>query len=190
MVQNDVQLLNRGDRLLHVLDAHINNPGNFAPGLLDIFNLVNIQQARIRPELLPDLVIDRHIQRGEQIPDRVPEHIEVAGRGAVNEPGNPLETNSRVDNFNRELLVLPVGEVLELHEHHVAELQPVDEVLHAGAEVASSGPHVLDVGDLVGVDAQLLGQPAVVELDALLLEELVLVGVVEDLDAQHHEAFG
>ena len=116
------------------------------------------------------------------------EDVAVAGWSAIDEPGNPLETNSSIDNLDGELFVGPVREVLVLHEHHVADFESADEVLHGGAEVASTGPDVLDEGDFIGVDFKLLGEPAVIELDALILEEDVLVRVVEDLYAEHDEA--
>jgi len=81
-----------------------------------------------------------------------------------------------------------VGEGLVLHEDHVSDLETGDEVLDRGAEVASAGPHVLDERDLLGRDLQLLGQPAEVELDALVGPELLVVGLVENLDTEHDEA--
>ena len=64
----------------------------------------------------------------------------------------------------------------------------MDDVLHTRSTVATAGPDVLDKGDLLRVNFKGLRQPAVVELDRLVLEELVLTRLVEDLNAHHHEA--
>ena len=78
-------------------------------------------------------------------------------------------------------------EGLVLHEDHVADLETADEVLDGGAKVAATGPHILNEGDFIWLDAELLCQPAEVEFYALVLEEYVLIRVVEDLDAKHDE---
>lgn len=75
-----------------------------------------------------------------------------------------------------------------LHEHHVAQFEPIDEVFHGRAHVTTSSPDILDEGDLFRVDLQLLCQPQIIEFNTLLLEEDVLIGVVEDLNAQHDES--
>lgn len=63
----------------------------------------------------------------------------------------------------------------------------MDKVLDTWAEVTSSSPDVLNKSDLIGVNLELFCQPSVVKLNTLLLEEVVLLGVVEYLDSQHHE---
>lgn len=63
----------------------------------------------------------------------------------------------------------------------------MDEVFNTGAEVTSSSPNILNKGNLARVDLQLLSQPAVVELNALILEEYELVRFVEHLNADHNE---
>lgn len=79
-------------------------------------------------------------------------------------------------------------ECLVLHEHHVAYFKAAHEVLDRGTEVATAGPDILNKGDVFRVDSKSLCQPAVVELNALFLEELVVVRLVEHLDAKHDEA--
>lgn len=78
--------------------------------------------------------------------------------------------------------------VFVLHEDHVSQLQTMDEVLNAWAEITSTGPDVLNEGDLTRIDLEFLSQPSIVELHALVLEEDELSRLVEYLDADHHEA--
>jgi hypothetical protein len=79
-------------------------------------------------------------------------------------------------------------EGLILHEDHVSNLKAPHEVLDGGSEVTTTGPHVLDKGDFIGLYSQLLSKPSVVELYALVLEEDILVRIVEDLDTHHNES--
>ena len=79
-------------------------------------------------------------------------------------------------------------ERLILHEHHVSDFKPVHKVLNRGSQVAAASPNILHEGDLIRINAESFCEPAIVELDALLLEEVVLIGVVEHLDAHHDEA--
>lgn len=78
-------------------------------------------------------------------------------------------------------------ESLVLHEDHISNFKSTDEVLDGGTEVAATGPHILNEGDLIRLNAELLSQPAEVEFNALVLEEYVLIWVVENLDAKHNE---
>ena len=64
----------------------------------------------------------------------------------------------------------------------------MDEILHTGATVPPTCPNILDEGDLLGVDFERLGQPAIVELYSLIFEKDVLVWLVEDLNAHHDKA--
>lgn len=122
------------------------------------------------------------------MPQRALEDVGVAGRRPVDQPGHALEPDADVDDLDLQLLARAVRERLLLHEDHVAQLEPADEVLHARAQVPAARPHVLADLDLVQRDPEELGEPAQVELDALLLEEDELVGQVEDLEAEHDEA--
>ena len=79
-------------------------------------------------------------------------------------------------------------EGLVLHENHVAHFKASDEVLNRGTEVAATGPDILNERDFVGLNFEFLSEPPVVKLDALVLEEHVLLWVIEHLDAQHDES--
>lgn len=116
------------------------------------------------------------------------ENVKVRSRGAVDEPRDTLQSDAHIDDLHGQFFGLALVVVLVLHEDHISELQAMDEVLNAGSEVASTGPDVLNEGDLTGIDLELLSQPPVVELHALVLEEDELSRLVEDLDADHHEA--
>ena len=188
VVEHHVKILDWDDGLLDMLERKVDLLRDFLPGLLDILCLIDIEHAGVRSHLLPDLVVQRHLRLFLQVLEGLLEDVEVRGRRAVDQPGNALQSYSHVDDLDGQFLGLSLVVVLVLHEDHVPEFQSVDEVLDAGAEVTSAGPDVLDEGDLAGVDLELLSQPAVVELHALILEEDELAGLVEDLDADHHEA--
>lgn len=79
-------------------------------------------------------------------------------------------------------------ERLVLHEHHVADFETLHEVFNRGSEVTAASPDIFDERDVFGVNLKSLSQPPVVELDTFLLEEVVLVRVVKNLDAEHDEA--
>ena len=79
-------------------------------------------------------------------------------------------------------------ESLILHENHVSDFKTSHEILNRWSQVAATGPDILNEGDIVGVDPQRLRQPPVIELNALLLEEFIIVKLVEHLDAKHDEA--
>lgn len=64
----------------------------------------------------------------------------------------------------------------------------MDEVLNAGAEVTSTCPDVLDEGNFRRIDLEFLGEPAIVEFNAFILEKDELSRFVEDLNTDHHEA--
>mmetsp|Transcript_400 Transcript_400/g.786 ORF Transcript_400/g.786 Transcript_400/m.786 type:complete len:656 (-) Transcript_400:41-2008(-) len=188
VVEDDVEVLDGLDGLLDGLDLDADGVGDLLPGVLDVVDLVDVERAGVGPELGPDLLLDLHLQPLEHEAQRRREGVLVGGGAPVNQPGHALEADAHVDDLDVELLTRAVVEGLVLHEDHVAHLEAAHEVLDGGAEVAAAGPDVLDEGDLLGGDVEGLGQPAEVELDGLVLEELVVVGVVEDLDAQHDEA--
>jgi hypothetical protein len=75
-----------------------------------------------------------------------------------------------------------------LHEDHVSDLESVDKVLNTRAQVSASSPDVLDKSNFFRIDFEFFSQPPIVEFNALILEEDVLVWLVEDLDPDHHKA--
>ena len=113
--------------------------------------------------------------------------IAVACGASVDQPGDSLESDSHIDNLDRQLGVSTLIVVLVLHEDHISQLEPVDEILDTGTHVSSSCPNILYKGDLLGVDLELLGEPSVVELDGLFLEKDIVIGFVESVDSQHHK---
>lgn len=79
-------------------------------------------------------------------------------------------------------------EGLVLHEHHVTYLEATNEVFNRWTKVTTTSPNIFNEGNLIRVDLKFLCQPTIVELDALILEEYILVWIVENLDTQHYEA--
>lgn len=79
-------------------------------------------------------------------------------------------------------------EGLVLHEDHVTYFESSDEVLNGWTEVAATSPDIFNKSDFIGVNLQLLSEPSVVELYALILEESILLRVVEYLNTKHDES--
>ena len=75
-----------------------------------------------------------------------------------------------------------------LHEHHVSNFETVDEVLDGWTQVATTSPDVFNKSDLIRVNFKGLSQPSIVEFNALILEEVVLVWIIKYLDSHHDEA--
>ena len=75
-----------------------------------------------------------------------------------------------------------------LHEDHVSNLKTTDKVLNGGSKVTTTGPNILNKCDIIRADAKGLGEPTIVELDTLVLEEMPIVLLVENLNSKHDEA--
>lgn len=188
MVEDDVEVLSLGNSLLEGLHLNADLLGQSCPGSFDIINLIDVELARVGAELLPNVTLDLDAEFACQIVQGIVEGVDVRSGSTVVEPGDSLKADTGIDDLDLELLSGAVVKGLVLHEHHVADLEASHEVLNRGAEVAAASPDVLDEGDLIGVDLELLSEPPVVELNALVLEEDVLLGVIEDLNAKHDEA--
>ena len=79
-------------------------------------------------------------------------------------------------------------ESLILHEDHITDFKTSNKVLNRRTQVAATSPDILYKSDIVRVDPQRLRQPPVVELDALVLEEVIVVRLVKHLDAEHDKS--
>lgn len=75
-----------------------------------------------------------------------------------------------------------------LHEYHVADFHASHEVLNGRSKVTSSSPDILNKSDLLSFNSEGLSQPPEVELNALILEEFIIVWVVKHLDTKHNES--
>jgi len=53
--------------------------------------------------------------------------------------------------------------------------------------IAAACPDILDKSDIIWVDLQCFREPAIVELHALFLEEVILIWIVENLNSNHDE---
>lgn len=58
------------------------------------------------------------------------ENVEITCWRAIEYPRDSLETDTDVDNLDRELLERSIMEIFVLHEHHISKLQASDEVLN------------------------------------------------------------
>ena len=79
-------------------------------------------------------------------------------------------------------------EGLVLHENHVSNFKTAHKVLNRRSQIATTSPDILNKCDIVRGNAKGLCQPSVVELNALILEEVIILKLVENLDAEHDEA--
>ena len=59
MVENDEHLFRDLDRILKLIDRYLDFVRKLLPSLIDIINFVNVESARVRPELKPDVLVDR-----------------------------------------------------------------------------------------------------------------------------------
>ena len=188
VIEDNIKILDWLNSSLDSLHIVANFVRDLLPSLVDVLDLIDVQGARVWTELVPDLLIDFHVQLLEHVTLGLLESVLVGGGATVDEPCDSLKADSAVDDLDGELLSGSVMESLVLHEDHVADLETSHEVLDGGAEVTSTGPDVFDEGDLIRVDAEGLSEPSEVELDDLVLKEDILVWVVENLDTQHDEA--
>ena len=77
---------------------------------------------------------------------------------------------------------------LILHEYHISNFHAPNKVLNGWTEITTARPNILHKSNFFLVDAKGLSEPPEVELDTLILEKLVVVAIVEHLDAEHDEA--
>ena len=185
VIKNDEHLFDDLNRRLKVLNRNLNLGGKFSPAGIDVVDLVNVESAGVGPKLHPDVLVNLNTSPGLEELHCVLERVGVTCSATVVQPSDTLKTDSTIDNFHVKLLTRAIVEGLVLHEDQVADLKTVHEVLNRRAKVATTGPHVLDKSDLIWVDSHRLCQPAIVELDCLILEEVVFVRCVEHLDSEH-----
>jgi hypothetical protein len=79
-------------------------------------------------------------------------------------------------------------ECFVLHEDHVAYFETLDEILDGGTKIATTGPNILNVGDVIGLDPECFCEPSVIKLKALIFKKLIVARVVKNLLSQHDEA--
>lgn len=187
MIEHNVQVFDGDDGFFDFLDGDVDFLGDLLPGFLDVLDLVDVQLGGVWAQLLPDVVVHLDVEAVPEEGEGVVEDVVVAGGGAVDQPGDTLQADTRVDDLYGELVVLAVGVVLVLHEHHIPELQTMHEILNTGSEISSSSPDILNECNLLWINLELLSQPPIVKLHTLLLEEHILIRVVKHLNAEHHE---
>jgi len=188
VVEDDVEVLHFLDGLLNIIHWDFNLLRQLFPSLVDIFNFVNIECARVRSELLPDFAMSVNVQFRLDKVIGVSESIYVRGSSSIHQPSDALQTSTSINNLDVEVLARSVMEGLVLHEHHVADFKASDEVLNRRTEVAASSPDILNVSDFIRVNAKSFSQPSVVIPKAFILEILIVVLVVEDLVTHHDKA--
>lgn len=107
---------------------------------------------------------------------------------SIVQPSDTLQTDTNINNSNVKLLSSTIMESLVLHKHHVSDLEASDEVFDGRSQVSTTGPNVLDIGNLFWRDLKCLSQPTVVEFQALIFKEFVVIWVVEDLLSHHDKS--
>ena len=187
VVENDIGIADGLNSSADLGDGHADLVGDPLPGLGEIIDFVDVEEAGEGTELGPDVEVVLHVNLLSEVLVGGGEDIEVGGGGTVDEPGDTLETDTDIDDLDLEGLAGAIGEGLVLHENHVTDLKTGDEVFNGRTKVTTTSPDILDEGDLFRRNTELLGQPAVVELNALISPELELTRLVEDLNTKHDE---
>jgi len=188
VVENYEHVFDSLDALLYLVDWLIDFASKFRPGLFDVLNFVDVEGARVRSKLVPKILVDLDLYLVLKYTEGMSKGVAVTGVGPVVQPGDTLESDSNIDNFDGELFTRAVVESLILHKHHVADFESANEVFNRWPKVASTSPNILDVGYFIRVDSERLSQPTMVELEALIFEKFVVVWQVENLNAKHDEA--
>ncbi len=115
------------------------------------------------------------------------EDFSITGCRSVDKPWDSFQSDSNVDNFDWQLLVISFIVVLVLHKHHVTKFESMDKVLNWRAHVSSPGPDILNKSNLLRINLQFFSKPSVVEFNTLFFEENVILGFVENVNTQHDE---
>ena len=188
MIKNDEHLLDDLDRRLKFFDGHVDSFTQSSPSFFDVIDLIDIECARVWAVLCPNLFVHFNTSLLHKVFHCISERIRVACSATVIEPSDTLEADADIDDLDVKFLTRTVRESLVLHEHHVTDLKTFNEVFNRGSEVTTTSPHIFDEGNVIWVDAELLGQPSVVEFNTFFFKEFVILGRVKNLDAEHDEA--
>lgn len=188
MIQHNEHFLGCLNARLQSVNRLVDLGSQFSPSLLNVILLINVQSTTVRAELVPNFLVNETASFFLEVLHRVGKGVRVGSERAVVEPGDSFETNSHVNDFDVQLFARAIMERLILHEHHISDFEAVNKVLNRGSQVATASPDILHKGDLIRINTESLCEPAIVELNALFFEEVVLVWVVEHLNAQHDKA--
>ena len=93
----------------------------FSPGLFHVIGCVDVKCARIRPEFFPDIGVHGDVEFRLNVLVCISKCVDVAGGGAIHEPGDALNALACVNDFDLQLFSGAVVERLELHKHAVAD---------------------------------------------------------------------
>ena len=83
MVQNNEHLFDHLNGALQVFDWHIDLGRQFGPCLLNILHFIDVERARVRSKLLPDLLIDLDARLGLEVLHSVAECVGVRSCRAI-----------------------------------------------------------------------------------------------------------
>ena len=123
------------------------------------------------------------------------EDILITCCSSINQPGNSFQSDSYINDFNREFFPGAIWESLILHEHHISQFESIDKILDRRSQITASCPHILNKRDFLRIDLQFLRQPPkipaqlpIILLDAVIFPENLITGSIESLDSQHDES--
>jgi hypothetical protein len=171
MIKNDINIFYVINMFFELLNWFSALFCDFFPGFVDVLNFVHIQQARISSELLPNLITEFSQFSFSQLAKFTQSNwksTQITRYPTSKEPWDPFQADSDINDLNWELLQGAVPEALELHEDHVSDFQPINEVFHAGTQVATPSPAVRGQCDLIEVETDFF-QPLKVEFDDSIL---------------------
>ena len=78
-------------------------------------------------------------------------------------------------------------EGLILHENHVSDLKTIDKIFNGRSKVTTTGPNILDEGNLIRRDSECFSEPSEVKFDGLFFKEFIVIRIVKYLDTKHDE---
>lgn len=120
VIKDDIEISDILNGILDFLHIFSHKVSDSLPAVVNIVDLIDVKNARVWSELLPDFVVNREVDERLQVLHCIGKSVHVRSSRSVVKPSNSLQTDSSIDNFNVKLLSCSVMESLVLHKHHVS----------------------------------------------------------------------
>lgn len=75
VISDNVEILCHENSFLQFLDCNTDFLSNELPGLIDVFGFIDVQQAGVWSEFLPDLFVDDDIEFASEVLEHVAESV-------------------------------------------------------------------------------------------------------------------
>ena len=90
MVQDDIKILDRHNRLFFLLRGQTNDLRDLTPSLFDVFDLIDVKLTTVGSHLLPNIIAEGQFNLFVHELEGHRENIEVRSWRAVDQPRNTL----------------------------------------------------------------------------------------------------